>query len=256
MYPNNYNYDPNQGNPMYGAPMYPNSNPQQGYPTFPPPSTSYPPYHNQPNMNPTYPQQYYQGSPFPPPNSQYPPVNSLPPPSNFGAPPYYPSAPPQMPQSNYPTQSAPSYPSPYPPTPYQGGFQQGRKKALLVGINYAGTAAELRGCINDVRNMKNFLLSFGYTDSPATMMVLTDDQSDSRRLPTRENMLNGMRWLVAGAQPGDSLFFHFSGHGGQARDTDGDEEDGWDETILPCDYKMSGQLIDDVSTSLNFWLTR
>ncbi len=27
------------------------------------------------------------------------------------------------------------------------------------------------------------------------------------------------RWLVQGAQPGDSLFLHFSGHGGQVRDT-------------------------------------
>lgn len=55
-----------------------------------------------------------------------------------------------------------------------------------------------------------------------------------------------MQWLVSGAQPNDSLFFHCenqladahksieliaalttdSGHGSQQRDTDGDEEDG------------------------------
>jgi hypothetical protein len=38
----------------------------------------------------------------------------------------------------------------------------GRRKALLIGINYFGTANELRGCINDVHNMVNLLLSEGF----------------------------------------------------------------------------------------------
>lgn len=33
----------------------------------------------------------------------------------------------------------------------------GRRKALLIGINYYGTSNELRGCINDVHNMRQFL---------------------------------------------------------------------------------------------------
>lgn len=58
-----------------------------------------------------------------------------------------------------------------------------------------------------------------------------------------------MQWLVRGAQPNDSLFFHCkhlycdslqlsevsvidSGHGGQTKDLDGDEDDGFDEGIL------------------------
>ena len=32
------------------------------------------------------------------------------------------------------------------------------KKALLIGINYTGTANELNGCINDVMNMKTALI--------------------------------------------------------------------------------------------------
>ncbi|KAI8050301.1 peptidase C14, caspase domain-containing protein [Syncephalis plumigaleata] len=77
------------------------------------------------------------------------------------------------------------------------------------------------------------------------MVILTDDQHDPRSIPTRANMIAGMRWLVNGAQPNDSYFFHFSGHGGQVRDTDGDESDGFDETILPLDYKKAGQIVDD-----------
>ncbi len=58
-------------------------------------------------------------------------------------------------------------------------------------------------------------------------------------------MLSAMQWLVAGAQAGDSLLLHFSGHGSQKRDTDGDEEDGMDETICPMDYERAGVIVDD-----------
>ena len=54
-----------------------------------------------------------------------------------------------------------------------------------------------------------------------------------------------MHWLVAGARPGDALFFHYSGHGGQARATEGDEADGYNETILPLDFQTAGQMEDD-----------
>merc|ERR1719499_2672641 len=59
-----------------------------------------------------------------------------------------------------------------------------------------------------------------------------------------------MRWLVAGAQPGDALFFHFSGHGAQQRDPHGIEEDGMNETILPVDFKSAGMITDDIMGDL------
>ena len=34
----------------------------------------------------------------------------------------------------------------------------GKRKALLIGINYTGTRAALRGCWNDVENMKQFIM--------------------------------------------------------------------------------------------------
>ncbi|CDO52196.1 hypothetical protein DV495_003281 [Geotrichum candidum] len=119
----------------------------------------------------------------------------------------------------------------------------GRRKALLIGINYIGQKAALRGCINDVHNVKNFLQQHGYREDD--MVVLTDDQSNQRALPTRENILRGMRWLVKDAQTNDSLFLHYSGHGGQAEDTNGDEEDGFDEVIYPLDFEKAGHITDD-----------
>jgi len=54
-----------------------------------------------------------------------------------------------------------------------------------------------------------------------------------------------MRWLVHHAKTNDSLFFHYSGHGGQTRDLDGDEVDGWDEVIYPLDFQKCGHIVDD-----------
>lgn len=119
----------------------------------------------------------------------------------------------------------------------------GRRKALLIGINYFNSKAALRGCINDVQNVRHFLMKHGYKDQD--MVILTDDQRDPRCVPTRANIIRGMQWLVKGAQPNDSLFLHYSGHGGQTEDLDGDEDDGYDETIYPVDYQRAGMIVDD-----------
>jgi len=165
---------------------------------------------------------------------------------------------PMSPQEGY--HNSP-YPGPYQPPqqPYQqppvaggrpshGGLLsncQGNKKALLIGINYFGQQGELRGCINDVKNIKNLIQSRGFFEDPSRMIILTDDQRDPRYQPTRDNIIEAMHWLVSGAQPNDSLFFHYSGHGSQTMDDDGDEVDGSDETILPVDFKSAGQIVDD-----------
>ncbi len=86
----------------------------------------------------------------------------------------------------------------------------GRRKALHVGINYFGQKGELRGCINDVKNVSTFLMeTYGYKRED--MVLLTDDQNMPSGQPTKQNILRAMAWLVAGAQPNDSLFLHYSG---------------------------------------------
>ncbi len=86
----------------------------------------------------------------------------------------------------------------------------GRRKALLIGINYFGQKGQLRGCINDVKNMSTYLNgNFGYARED--MVILTDDQHNPMSQPTRQNILRAMHWLVKDAKPNDSLFFHYSG---------------------------------------------
>ena len=98
--------------------------------------------------------------------------------------------------------------------------------------------------VNDVHNVSTYLVEkFGY--SRRDMVILTDDAQDSNSQPTRHNILRAMQWLVDGAQPNDSLFFHYSGHGGSTEDKNGDEDDGMDEVIYPVDYKEAGHILDD-----------
>ena len=122
------------------------------------------------------------------------------------------------------------------------GRVTGRRRALFIGINYYGQKGELRGCINDVHNIKRFLTSKYRIDD---VMVLTDDQKDPKCIPTRQNILAAFRWLRNGANAGDSLILHYSGHGGSVKDEDGDEEDGMDETLIPVDYQKAGHIVDD-----------
>jgi hypothetical protein len=115
---------------------------------------------------------------------------------------------------------------------------------LCIGINYRGLKGELRGCINDANNIAQFLChQYGY--KMEDIVMLTDDATDHRKRPTRANIIAAMRWLVAGARPDDSLFYHYSGHGGQTKDTDGDEADGYDEVIYPLDHETAGHIVDD-----------
>lgn len=47
----------------------------------------------------------------------------------------------------------------------------GNRRALFIGINYKGQQGELRGCINDVHNIKNFLTTNYQINE---MLILTD----------------------------------------------------------------------------------
>lgn len=44
-------------------------------------------------------------------------------------------------------------------------------------------------------------------------------------------------WLIAGTAPGDRVILTYSGHGTHVPDTDGDEEDGEDEALVPWDAR-------------------
>ncbi|KAJ5551332.1 hypothetical protein N7535_000718 [Penicillium sp. DV-2018c] len=253
--------------PSYGG--YPGqSYHQQPHPQQPPPHQPYPQSHQPPPQPNPYgyghsPQPAHQPYGAPPPQHGY----NAPPPSGYGQPPM-----PGRQGAHHPLvendilrqlklMSIQAYgqggrPPPPPSNPVAFGhgapqgysFQYsrctGKRKALLIGINYFGQKGQLRGCINDVKNMSSYLnQNFGYARED--MVLLTDDQQNPMSQPTKANILRAMHWLVKDAQPNDSLFFHYSGHGGQTPDLDGDEEDGYDEVIYPVDFRVAGHIVDD-----------
>ena len=95
---------------------------------------------------------------------------------------------------------------------------QGAKRAVLVGINYVGQKGQLSGCHNDVGNVKQYLENaLGFRDQD--MLVLMDD--GKHHPPTRQNIINAYKRIGEYSKPGDSVFIHYSGHGGRLVDQDG-----------------------------------
>lgn len=113
------------------------------------------------------------------------------------------------------------------------------KKALLIGINrYRIPGADLRGCVNDVNNLAGVLADL-YGFAKGDIQTLTDAGA------TQAAMQKGIRALVAGGRKGDVLLLHYSGHGANVPDADGDEADRRDEILCPHDLDWKKPLLDD-----------
>ncbi|XP_061995514.1 metacaspase-1-like [Rosa rugosa] len=136
-------------------------------------------------------------------------------------------------------------PSPYnhaPPGPPPN--VHGRKKAVICGISYKYSRHELKGCINDAKCMRYLLINkFKFPDD--SILMLTEEETQPAKIPNRYNIRMALHWLVQGCQPGDSLVFHYSGHGSRQRNYHGDEVDGYDETLCPLDFETQGMIVDD-----------
>ncbi|KAA8539733.1 hypothetical protein F0562_026425 [Nyssa sinensis] len=139
----------------------------------------------------------------------------------------------------------PSTPPPYNHAqPGQPASVHGRKRAVICGISYRYTRHELKGTINDAKCMKYLLVNrFKFPES--SILMLTEEETDMYRRPTKQNIRMAMNWLVNGCQPGDSLVFHYSGHCLQQEDYSGDEVDGYDETLCPLDFETQGMIVDN-----------
>jgi metacaspase-1 len=118
----------------------------------------------------------------------------------------------------------------------------GTRRAVMIGINYTGQQGQLSGCHNDVKNMMEYIKNVhGFQDE--NIVLLLDEEGYTQ--PTHDNILAAYKKLVSECQPGDAVFCHYSGHGGKLRDDDGDEKDGYDETLVPLDYQSASQIRDD-----------
>ena len=123
------------------------------------------------------------------------------------------------------------------------------KLALIVGIsNYAkymqpqSTWNNIHGT-NDARILGKALQHQGFS-----VKQLTDNRATAR------NIRKALTQMAMKTKAGDIVYIHFSCHGQPVEDTDGDEPDGWDESIvaydaarrfLPNVYRGENHIIDD-----------
>eukprot|EP00536_Pseudo-nitzschia_multiseries_P004412 jgi/Psemu1/188031/e_gw1.73.141.1 len=121
------------------------------------------------------------------------------------------------------------------------------QRALLVGINYYGQNGQLSGCINDVANVKKYLCNHCGFEEKHVLLLIDDGRNHH---PTRDNIIRALRRLVEHSKPGDSVYFHYSGHGGLLdpnywnRFKAGVSKKEYDETLYPVDHARAGQIRD------------
>lgn len=116
-----------------------------------------------------------------------------------------------------------------------------KKFALCIGINYLGTSNQLYGCINDVLLISNILKTkLGYDE----VVILRDDLDESVR-PTKHKIMQELANIIIKNKQYNEIWIHYSGHGSQIRDLDGDEISGMDSVIVPVDFKTNGFILDD-----------
>lgn len=104
------------------------------------------------------------------------------------------------------------------------------KRALLIGISdypavrHTGAGwAKIHGA-NDVNMLRLNLKKQGFK-----VTTLIDEKATASRIR------RAFEKIQIEAAPGDLIYIHFSCHGQPVEDYNGDEDDGWDEAIIPYD---------------------
>eukprot|EP01065_Artemidia_motanka_P037556 TRINITY_DN4626_c2_g1_i3.p1 TRINITY_DN4626_c2_g1~~TRINITY_DN4626_c2_g1_i3.p1 ORF type:complete len:541 (+),score=129.54 TRINITY_DN4626_c2_g1_i3:70-1692(+) len=93
-----------------------------------------------------------------------------------------------------------------------GAGNKALERALLVGVSYLSQRAELCDSASDAAFLAEWLWTSEFAAQHHSVRLLAED-GKAHGLPTRHEILQGIKWLVSGAVEGSSLFFFFSGHG-------------------------------------------
>ena len=127
-------------------------------------------------------------------------------------------------------------------------YAQPKQLALLIGIDEykSDNIEDLKGGVNDVVFLSDVLREhYGFTDDQ--LVVLKNEQA------THDEIIRHFRRHLIDRADGDTaVLFHFSGRGSRVADTNGDESDGLDETIVAHDSRHDAipDIDDDVLNAL------
>lgn len=97
---------------------------------------------------------------------------------------------------------------------------------------------------NDAELLKTALLSQGFKSD--NMHIVSESE-------TKEEILQSIETLISNTtQAGDFVHIHFSGHGQQVADTNGDEVDGYDEALVPLSAPSRPKYLDSSETEITY----
>lgn len=135
------------------------------------------------------------------------------------------------------------------------GWANNQKRALIITIGKykAGSGWEDLSSNSDLILMQETFRNQGFLLSN----ILTISESNA----TKKGILAKIDELISLAQKGDKIVIHFSGHGQQLQDLNGDEKDGLDEALVPYDapskiqehYQGEKHIVDD---EINGWINQ
>jgi hypothetical protein len=108
----------------------------------------------------------------------------------------------------------------------------GEKRALVVAISEYPKHSDWNPihADNDLKILIPALEKQGFMKK--NIMILQNEQA------TKNDIVNAFNLLSEKSGQNDSVFIHFSCHGQQMEDDNGDEPDGLDESLIPYDAKM------------------
>ena len=100
------------------------------------------------------------------------------------------------------------------------------KRALAVGIGkYEDPSWGRINADNDLDYVVRILEEYQFAD----VTLLKNEEA------TKDAIVKELEMLADRCGRGDVVYIHFSGHGQQVKDMDGDEDDGYDESWIPYD---------------------
>lgn len=122
------------------------------------------------------------------------------------------------------------------------------KRALLVGISDYQCVNKYGGW-NNIHGKNDVDLLYPTLKRNGFVVSCISDKD-----ATKAGITKALKLLASQCKVGDIVYLHFSTHGQPFEDINGDEEDGWDESIVAVDapieytkgkYEGENHLIDD-----------
>lgn len=105
-----------------------------------------------------------------------------------------------------------------------------RRVGIFIGLSEFANVNNLTICHQDAIELAAVMQRLGRLDD---VIVLTNEEA------TLSAIRSALQKLARDTEPGDEVFVYWSGHGGQCSDDNNDEEDGYDEYLVPYDAQTN-----------------